>query len=193
MAERKPLYIGNTGPEEFTTGDTIPAANIPGGGGSSVPIAVFQERLASNTAGGSFTSGDWRDRVLNTEVVNEIIGCTFNDTTGVVQLTEAGDYLFEYRGALFNSDLAGGDLAIRVYKVTATAGEVTDSQASTRLIDDADTFLSPECWVDGEVAVTIESTTAYKIQMRTGDSGTFGAANPWGTKPVCTLKITKVS
>jgi len=39
-------------------------------GGGAIPYLCYQDRKTSNTAGGTFTSGAWRTRDLNTEVAD---------------------------------------------------------------------------------------------------------------------------
>lgn len=41
-------------------------------GGALTPLLHLQDQKATNTDGGTFTSGDWRTRTLNTEVTDEI-------------------------------------------------------------------------------------------------------------------------
>ena len=67
--------------------------NAPAGGLFS-GYAVFQDQKTVNTDGGTFTSGAWRTRVLNTTVFN-------TDTTNIVLGTDqftllAGSYLIQW-------------------------------------------------------------------------------------------------
>ena len=62
-----------------------------GSGGGGGDYALFQEQQATSVNAGTFTSGAWRTRLLNTEVVNEISGASLASN----QLTlPAGDYVF---------------------------------------------------------------------------------------------------
>ena len=58
-------------------------------GPTAATVAVFCEQQAANTAGGTFTSGSFVKRVLNTTIVNNIVGCSI--ASSVITLP-AGTY-----------------------------------------------------------------------------------------------------
>jgi|FLOH01.1.fsa_nt_gi hypothetical protein len=62
---------------------TVPAS-------SPLTTATFNETQASGTNGGTFTSGAWQKRTLNTTILNDITSCTL--TSSVISLA-AGTYM----------------------------------------------------------------------------------------------------
>jgi hypothetical protein len=73
----------------FTSGQVLTAAQLNGVVDNFQDIAIFNETQASGTAGGTFTSGSYVKRTLNTTVVNNITSCTL--TSSVISLP-AGTY-----------------------------------------------------------------------------------------------------
>lgn len=63
------LYAKNSGGTEYDL-------TASGGGGSIPDLIILEDQKAANTFGGSFTSGAWRTRVINTEVVDTGSICT---------------------------------------------------------------------------------------------------------------------
>ena len=59
-------------------------------GPSALSTATFNETQASGTTGGTFTSGAWQKRTLNTTILNDITSCTL--TASVIALP-AGTYM----------------------------------------------------------------------------------------------------
>ncbi len=78
----------------YTAGEVLTAAslnaNLSFASTNAGPIAIFNETQASGTSGGTFTSGSYVKRTLNTTVVNQITSCTL--TSSVISLP-AGTYL----------------------------------------------------------------------------------------------------
>jgi hypothetical protein len=74
----------------FTAGQVLTAAHMNGVVDNFSDIAIFREEQASGTNAGTFTSGSYVKRTLNTTVVNNIASCTL--TASVVSLP-AGTYL----------------------------------------------------------------------------------------------------
>ena len=60
----------------FVSGAVLTAAQLNGVVDNFQDIAIFNETQASGTAGGTFTSGSYIKRTLNTTVVNNITGCS---------------------------------------------------------------------------------------------------------------------
>ena len=73
----------------FVAGNVLEASQLNGVVDNFADIAIFNETQASGTEGGTFTSGSYVKRTLNTTVVNNIAGCTL--TSSVVALP-AGTY-----------------------------------------------------------------------------------------------------
>ena len=73
----------------FVSGAVLTAAQLNDTVDNFADIAIFNETQASGTTGGTFTSGSYVKRTLNTTVVNNITGCTL--TSSVISLP-AGTY-----------------------------------------------------------------------------------------------------
>ena len=74
---------------DFVAGAVLEASQINSVLDNFSDVAVFQEQQASGTNGGTFTSGSWVKRVLNTTVINNITGCSI--ASSVITLP-AGTY-----------------------------------------------------------------------------------------------------
>ena len=73
----------------FVSGAVLTAQQLNDTVDNFADIAIFNESQASGTNGGTFTSGSYVKRTLNTTVVNNITGCTL--TSSVISLP-AGTY-----------------------------------------------------------------------------------------------------
>jgi hypothetical protein len=79
----------------YTPGEVLTAASLndnftfAASNPTAPAIAIFNETQAANTQGGTFTSGSYVKRTLNTTVTNGITGCTL--TSSVIALP-AGTY-----------------------------------------------------------------------------------------------------
>lgn len=84
---------GTTGVSLVQDGVVTQADLASGVGGKFVSYAVIADAKSSGTDGGTFTSGDWRTRDLNTEIT---------DSDGIVSISSnqfilgAGDYLIKW-------------------------------------------------------------------------------------------------
>jgi hypothetical protein len=74
---------------DFVSGNVLTAAQLNGVVDNFADIAIFNETQASGTNGGTFTSGSYVKRTLNTTVVNNITGCSI--ASSVITLP-AGTY-----------------------------------------------------------------------------------------------------
>ncbi len=85
----------------YTAGEVLTAASLNANLSFSAnnPTAIFNEQQTNGTQGGTFTSGSFVKRTLNTTVVNTITNCTL--TSSVISLP-AGTYeVSAYAPALF--------------------------------------------------------------------------------------------
>jgi hypothetical protein len=64
----------------FVSGAVLTAAQLNDVVDNFQDIAIFNETQANNTSGGTFTSGSYTKRVLNTTVVNNITGCSISSS-----------------------------------------------------------------------------------------------------------------
>jgi len=60
----------------FVSGAVLTAEQLNDTVDNFADIAIFNEQQASSTSGGTFTSGSYVKRTLNTTVVNNIVGCS---------------------------------------------------------------------------------------------------------------------
>jgi hypothetical protein len=74
---------------DFVSGAVLEAAQLNSVLDNFSDIAIFNETQANTTQGGTFTSGSYVKRVLNTTVVNNITGCSI--ASSVITLP-AGTY-----------------------------------------------------------------------------------------------------
>lgn len=152
----------------------LPAVNagaltgLPG----SPQIAIYQERQASGTAGGTFTSGARRTRVLNTEVADPSnIGSLSSNQVTLV----AGRYLAQWTAPAFAC--ARHKSWLRNVTDAADVGVGSSSLASSGG--------SAEGVSSGMAYFTIESPKAFEIQHQcetTKTTNGFGLETSFGTE-----------
>jgi len=70
LAEGQLCYLESTDATQYYSGSAWLAV------GASPTTAIFNEQQASGTNGGTFTSGSYLKRTLNTTVINNIVGCS---------------------------------------------------------------------------------------------------------------------
>ena len=83
LAEGQFAYLEDTNTTQYYDGAAWQSVT------PTTQFAMFHEAQASNTDGGTFTSGAWQKRVLNTTVSNTITGCSI--ASSVITLA-AGTY-----------------------------------------------------------------------------------------------------
>ena len=89
-------------------------------------VAIFNEQQASGTGGGTFTSGSWVKRTLNTSVVNTISGCSIASSVitlgaGTYNLTAiAPAYSVDSHKARLQNTTASTTLALGVNGYSAS-------------------------------------------------------------------------
>jgi hypothetical protein len=64
----------------FVSGAVLTASQLNGVVDNFADMAIFNETQASGTNGGTFTSGSYIKRTLNTTVVNNIAGCSLSSS-----------------------------------------------------------------------------------------------------------------
>lgn len=152
---------------DFVSGAVLTAAQLNDVLDNFQDIAIFNETQASGTEGGTFTSGAWQKRTLNTTLVNNL-GATL--ASSVITLP-AGTYYFTGRAPAFN--VLGHQLRIQ----NTTAG-TTVQLGTVMYVSNNNTGIA---LVEG--VVTISGSTNFELQHRS--SGTvatngFGAAQNFG-------------
>jgi hypothetical protein len=151
----------------FVNGDVLEASELNGVVDNFADIAIFNETQASGTEGGTFTSGAWQKRTLNTTLVNNI-GAII--ASSVITLP-AGTYYFTGRAPAFN--VLGHQLRIQ-----NTTAATTVQLGTTMYVSNNNTAIA---LVEG--VVTITGSTNFELQHRcssTVATNGFGAAQSFG-------------
>lgn len=146
-------------------------------------MMVVVDEKASGTDGGSFTSGSWVTRTLNTVKVNTITGASLS-SNGIT--LPAGTYLIE---ASAPAGMAVGSHRIRLRNITDSTDDglgrsaynySSDSESTSELI----------------AQVTITGSKAFEIQHRcavtSASNYAMGSATDWGAEIYTVVKITRL-
>jgi hypothetical protein len=150
---------------------------VPTAGGLFSGYAVFADQKTLGTNGGTFTSGAWRQRDINTTIVNTD---TTNITLGTNEFTLlAGNYLIRWDVAAYTVY----QNITRLYDGTSSVGQGLSSNSNT--------------WgTPGSARVTPGTSTTYEIQHRCdttlADIG-FGLQAGFSTEQYLTVEIYKES
>jgi len=152
---------------------------------TSPTIAIFNETQANNTSAGTFTSGSYVKRVLNTTVVNQITSCTL--TSSVISLP-AGTY----QVFLTAPAMQVGRHQTRLRNTTdSTDIALGSSEFSNNGLDDGCTISNLQ------TVFTLTATKNIEVQHRCeATKATFGLglASNFGNNEIYTqITITKLS
>ena len=149
-------YLRNSG-----TPGTLEFGTIPG---SFTSYAIICDQKTNGTAGGTFTSGAYRTRDLNTELTDEggIVSISSNQFT-----LQAGNYLVKWSCPAYRADAHRSAL----YDVTNT------SYIEYSMTSYANNTYNGWSSAIGSTRISITGATTYEIRHRcTGGSGSsFGA------------------
>ena len=159
----------------FVAGDVLTAAQLNGVVDNFQDIAIFSEDQASGTEGGTFTSGAWQKRTLNTTRVNNIGGCTISSS--VVTLATAGTYYIRGMGQAFKVN----GHQMRIQNTTAATTAALGQTCYTANGDNVVTMGA----VEGIITTTV--STNIELQHRCGTTVTgngLGAAQSFGAGEV---------
>lgn len=161
------------------SGETVESVNPLA---NNVFYAEHQE--TSGTGGGATTTGSWFTRKINTEVINQISGASFNTGTYILTLP-AGTYLVEAWAHGYNISIS----KINLYNNTDTSIEAYGSSEG----------------LPGSSATTIKSTLFTKIvlasskdlliQQQVGKTIADGLGRPisYGTEVYAGWKVIKIA
>ena len=148
-----------------------------------VSYAIIADQKAQNTSAGTFTSGDWRTRDLNTEIADPdgIVSISSNQfTLGV------GSYLIRWTCPAH----AVGQHQTRLQNTTTAAtiavGLSQNAQAANLVTNNS----------DGRARVTLAGSTVLEIQHRcatTKSSDGLGVGGNFTTEQYTTVEIFKES
>ena len=143
-------------------------------GGLFASYAIIVDQKTTNVGGGTFTSGAWQTRDLQTEVTDPdaIVTISTNEFT-----LAAGSYLIRWSAPGYRVL----EHKTRLYDVTGTA--VIQAGLSAKALDDVETISN------GSARVTPSGSNAYKIEHRcatTRASDGFGEASNFSTPEIYT-------
>ena len=144
-----------------------------------------RDEKASGNAGGTFTSGAWRTRTLNTQVTNEITGASIDTGTSIMTLPAGtyevlarawGYYCQGHQARLQNvSEATTALLGSNAYSHNTGSGKGNDSLVRGRF--------------------TIASSKTFELQHRcaaTRATDGWGSALSWGTEIYTDVLIWKL-
>lgn len=168
----------------FVAGDVLTAAQLNGVVDNFADMAIFSEDQATGTEGGTFTSGSWTKRTLNTTRVNNITGCSISSS--VVTLATAGTYYIRGFAPAFQ---VNGHQA-RIQNTTAATTAIT---GQTMYTGSGDAVLSMAI-VEGILTTTV--STNIELQHRCTQTKTtngYGAAQSITTEVYSQLFIARIA
>lgn len=154
-------------------------------------VCYIKDVKSNGTSGGTFTSGAWQTRDLNTlEGDQSFISLASDQFT-----LDPGTYRIEsYAPAVASGTLEVGQHKSKLYNITDAENVLIGSNAQAQANNSSATVVKSDSIIQGEFTIT-ESKT-FEIQHRcsvTATSTGFGLANSFGVDEVYTqVKITKV-
>ena len=171
------LTIPSGGTLTVASGGTITNSGTATGFGLFTSYAIIADQKSQSTEGGTFTSGAWRTRDLNTEIA---------DPDGIVSISSnqftlgAGNYLIRWACPSY----ACGDAQARLYNITDSS---------------VDGISMVNYWpfdglAQGWARLVITGSKTFEIQHRcqsTGSTNGFGGASTFGTEQYTTVEIYK--
>ena len=140
---------------------------------------LIRDEKASGTGGGTFTSGAWRTRDLNTE--SSDTGNHASIASNQITLA-AGTYEFSAKAVSSSSDR----VQARLQNITDTISIVGLSGNSNSV--SGETHVS---MVDGKF--TIATSKIFELQHRCSTTGNFGLASSFGTEIYASVEFRKTS
>ena len=142
-------------------------------------FAIFTDQKAQNTAGGTFTSGAWRTRDINTTQINDITGASI----GSNQITlPAGTY---YVSASAPARLVD-NFTSRLYNITDSSTTIVGSSEYTP----GDKTIITRGFIEG--VFTIAASKTFEIQQQGASSGGFGLASNFQAEIYTIVAIQKL-
>ena len=134
-------------------------------------FAIFTEEQPSATAGGTFSSGSYVKRALNTTRINEITGCSI--ASSVITLT-AGTYLFTAQAGASSVNAHQA----RLQDTTNSTSYYGTSAYSPTDNTDSDSFVSAKLTIAGSTNFELQSICeTTRASTGFGQPGNFGNVN----------------
>ena len=177
------ITLDSSGNVTFPANATCSGTATGFGGGKFASYAIIADQKSDTTNGGTFTTGAYRTRDLNTEVV---------DADGIVSISnnqftlQAGTYFIHARMPY----MMVGFAKMKLYNVTDSSDTAMSESGYSS------TSVSGNFWIDLKTTITIASAKAFEIQMAgqvTRASYGFGYGSSFGTEVYTTVVIFKES
>lgn len=167
------------------SGGTVSVASgaTASGFGLFASYAIIADQKTQNTAGGTFTSGDWRTRDLNTEIA---------DPDGIVSISSnqftlgAGSYLIRWSAPAYHVSKN----QTRLYNSSDSSVEGVGSVA----YNGTGSSYGASSYSGGSTRVVISGSKTFEIQHRgsaTRSSDGFGVSGNITTEQYTTVEIYK--
>jgi hypothetical protein len=170
------LGIGTTG-QVLSVSGGVPSWTTPAG---AAVYAIFNDTKSSGTNGGTFTSGAFRTRDLQTTQINDITGCSLSSN----QITlAAGSY---YVSAFTTAHACAANIA-RLQNITDSTTTILGQSA---YCDAAQVGVSA---IEGKFTIAASKTFEVQHRCATTRAGEgFGVANSFGDNIYTIITIAKV-
>lgn len=150
------------------------------------PLVILQDQKTQNTAGGTFSSGAWRTRDLNTKVLDTASICTLSSNQFTLP---AGQYLVTGRAPAVNVD----PHQARLWNVTDGALLVSGSSENASGSGATD-FIQTSSVIEGAFTLTGTKTIQLQHQCTASQTGNgFGFACNFGPEVYSYLGIRKIA
>jgi hypothetical protein len=170
------LGIGSTG-QVLTVAGGVPTWATPAGGAT---YAVFNDTKSATTTSGTFTSGAWRTRDLNTSQINSISGASL--ASNQITLPAGTYYIDAYAGCFWvNQNQA------RLQNITDSTTDILGVGAYTVTAGNAFSFV--------QGVITITGTKVFELQHQcttTRATDGFGTAIGFNTEVYASIAIQKI-
>ena len=186
--EEMPIDTVNTGGTGYTSahlevGDLTVTGTLTGGNSGSIDIAIIKDVKSNGTNGGSFNSGSWRERDLQTLTQT---GSFVSSLSGNEFTLISGTYLIDARCPGYDVN----DHKARLYNVSDSSTELVGINARA---DDHGDSVTDSCIKD---IFTIASSKTFRIEHRCDKSNSgdgFGLSNGYGVDEIyTTVSLTKI-
>ena len=170
-----------------SSGNALEFVDEPSGGsGGTTKVAILSDVKSSGTAGGSFTSGSWVDRTLNTEV----------DPESFVTFSSSNDY-FALESGTYKINWSAPAHAVDSHQTKLVYANNTSFTSSSEILGTSEACHDPilegsnlvQTRSFGETVITITETTYFKVQHRCTDTKSnigFGSPSNFGVNEVYT-------
>ena len=168
---------------DFVANTVLTAAQLNGVLDDFQDVAIFNETQTAGTNSGTFTSGAWQTRVLNTTVVNNIASCSL--ATNAVSLP-AGTYYMRAAAPAFQCN----EHQVKIYNNTDAADVITGRSSYNQAATEAAGFS------EAIAVVTITGTKSFLVQHRcaaTKATNGLGTGVSWSSEIFATFEIRRIA